>query len=399
MPLLLAVKTATNGYERGGVVLVCPNAEHRRSLERAVRAQSAAILRVWSEYPAADQLFQVITPVCDALLVEVDSDSRVALDLVEAVCSRQPWVTVMVYSESPQQDLLVRSMRAGAREFLSGEIAPEILSRALARGAARRAEYGKEKAHGKVLAFWGAKGGSGATTLAVNFAIALCHETGGEAVLLDLNPQLGEAAVLLGLTPRFTIAEAFQNADRLDKEFVDGLAVSYRDGLSVIAGPDSYLASVIIENQTVGRLLDLLRDAFPYVVVDAGLALGTAARDLFRIANTVYLVTQADIPSLRNCDRFLSHFHEYPGLRVELVINRFHHSQNEFDDQRIGKALGMQPKWKVPNDYATARRSSNAGTPLALTHSGAARILQLMASEACGKPLETHQRKKFRLFG
>lgn len=399
MPLLLAVKTATSGHERGGVVLICPNAEHRRNLEKAVRVQSAAILSEWSQYPAADQLSRVITPPCDALLVEVDTDSRAALDLVEAVCSQQPWVTVIVYSESPHQDLLVRSMRAGAREFLSGEIAPQILAEALERGAARRAEYGKQRAPGRVLVFWGAKGGSGVTTLAVNFAVALSEEAGEEAVLLDLDPQLGGVAVLLGLTPRFTIAEAFQNADRLDKEFVDGLAMSYKPGLSVIAAPDSYVAAPNLEGHTVSRLIDLLRSRFSYVVVDAGLGLGTAARSLFQIANTLYLVTQADIPSLRNCDRFLRHFHEYPGLAVELVMNRFNQAQNEFDDRRIAEALGMQPKWRVPNDYATAHRTSNAGTPLVLTHSAAAKILRFMACEACGKPFETHQRRKFRLFG
>ena len=393
------MKTATNGRDRGGVILVSPNGEHRQSLKEAVRAQSAVILSEWTQYPAADQLSQVITPICDALLVDVDTDSRVALDLVEAVCRQQPWVTVIVYSKTTQQDLLVRSMRAGAREFLSGEIAPGVLSEALERGAARRAEYGKERASGKVLVFWGAKGGSGVTTLAVNFAVALCEETGGEAALLDLNPQLGDVAVLLGLTPRFTIAEAFQNADRLDKEFVNGLAVPYRAGLSVIAAPDSYVAARNVEGRTVDRLLDLLRGRFPYVVVDAGLGLGTAAGRLFQVSTTIYLVTQADIPALRNCERYLSHFREYPGLPVELVINRYHHAQNEFDDQRIQEALGIPPKWKVPNDYATAHRASNAGTPLVLTHSAAAKILRLMACEASGKPCETQRRKKFRLFG
>ena len=151
----------------------------------------------------------------------------------------------------PQPELLMASMRAGAREFLSGAIAPTVLADALLRAAARRAEHTTKKTRGKVLMFWGAKGGSGVTTLATNFAIALHNETGGEVVLADLNPQLGDVAVLLGLTPRFTIAEAFLNPNRLDQEFVSTLVCEHRSGISVLAAPDSY-TSASIDERSVG---------------------------------------------------------------------------------------------------------------------------------------------------
>ena len=82
------------------------------------------------------------------------------------------------------------------------------------------------------------------------------------------------------------------------------------------------------------------------------------------MASTIYLVTQADIPSLRNSQRFVSYLQAYGGPNVELVLNRFEGRRIRFDDEQLSKTLGIAPKWKVPNDYAAARRAADAGAPL-----------------------------------
>jgi pilus assembly protein CpaE len=132
-------------------------------------------------------------------------------------------------------------------------------------------------------------------------------------------------------------------------------------------------------------------------VIDAGPGLGSAAAPLFQIANTIYLVAQADLASLRNSQRLISHLQEYGAPSIELVLNRFEARRTEFDDERLTKALGVPPKWKIPNDYAAARRASNAGTPLLASGSPVAKAIREMARTACGKP-EEESRKSFKLF-
>jgi pilus assembly protein CpaE len=381
------------------IVLICPNEEHRRALTRALEAQHATIVSELALYPTYNHLLKVIELDCSAFVVELDTDSDAGLELVETICSRKADATVMVYSATHNSDLLVSSMRAGAREFLSGTVAPAVLADALLRSSARRAEHAGKKVGGKVLMFWGAKGGSGVTTLAANFAIALRNEAAAEVALVDLNPQLGDAAVLLGATPRFTIADALLNPDRLDEDFVASLATEHRSGISIFAAPDAYSSSLAIDARTIGRLVDLIRSQFPYVVIDAGLGLGHGAEPLFQIAASIYLVTQLDIPSLRNSQRFISYLQSYGEPRVELVLNRFEHRRTEFDDERLSKALGLTPRWKVPNDYEAVRRASNAGAPVIWERSPVAKVLRQMARAACGKPLEAEKRKGFSLFG
>lgn len=380
------------------VVLVAPDESGRRNLRRALEAQGATILREFTAYPSYAHLPELLDSDTDAFVVEMDSEPDIALDLVETVCTRKPSATVMVYSASPAGDQMVRSMRAGAREFLSGAIPPAELRDALIRAAGRRSERSTKRTRGKLMVFWGAKGGSGVTTLAVNFAIALRMETAAEVALLDFNPDLGDVAVSLGVTPRFTLAEALQNPKRLDHDFVSTLMTPHFSGVSILAAPDSYNPSNPAESRTIGKLMDVIGSEYPYVVIDAGRGLGEGIEPLFQMADTIYLVTQLSIPALRNTQRLISHIQLEGERNIELVVNRFDHRKSEFDDEHVAKVLGLKPKWKVPNDYAAVHRSTNTGDPLILEKSPVANTLRAMARAATGRPAAAAKKKSWSLF-
>src|SRR5277367_3147477 len=134
--------------------------------------------------------------------------------------------------------MLVRCMRAGAREFLTQPIAPGMIVEAMIRASVRRPTTRvAKKTAGKLLIFAGAKGGSGVTTVASNFAIALAQESGQKTLLIDLNLPLGDAALELGLTAQYSTANALQNFQRLDSNYLSQLLVKHKLGLSVLAAP------------------------------------------------------------------------------------------------------------------------------------------------------------------
>ena len=380
------------------VVLIAPNEGHLRNMRRALQERRATILREFSIYPGYAHLSALLEADCDAFVVEIDSDMEAAMDLVEAICARKPSVTVMVYSTAAETDRMVRSMRAGAREFLSGAISPNVLQEALVRAAARRSEQTSKKVRGKIMVFWGAKGGSGVTILAANFAIALRMETVAEVALLDLNPHLGDVALLLGAAPRFTVVDALQNAGRLDQDFISTLVTEHASGVSILASPDAYTSAALSDKRTVGKLVEVFSNQYPYVVIDAGRGLGDGAEPLFQMASTIYLVTQLDIPSLRNTQRFISYVERIGNPHIELVVNRFDARKTEFNDERVAKALGVPPKWKIPNDYAAVHRSLNSGSPLIMEKSPVAQALRAMARAASGRPRVEGKKKSWGLF-
>lgn len=382
------------------VALICPNEGYRGQLERALEAEGAKVTGGDDVYPGYAQIPALLEAGCDAYIVEIDSDQDLALDLVETICSRRPSATVMVYSALHDPDRMVSSMRAGAREFLSGSVATAQLREALLRATARNSDQSVKKAAGRTIVFWSAKGGSGVSTLAANFAMALRTEAVEPVLLADLNPQLGSLSVLLGITPRFTVAEALKSARRLDAEFVATLVAEHKSGVSFIAAPDTFNSSLVIEERAVARLIDLARNQYPWVVIDAGPSLGAGVEPVFQMANVIYLVTQLDIPSLHNSQRFIAHMLEAGDRRIEVIVNRYDPRKAEFDDERVAKALGLAPKWKIPNDYAAAHRAANTGNALILEKSPVAQALRVLARSACGKPLHPVKRKgSWGLFG
>ncbi|MBI3696464.1 MAG: AAA family ATPase [Acidobacteria bacterium] len=383
------------------VVLIGPDEERRRVLGVAFRQQQVAITGELGAYPNFNHLAKLTESDCDVVVVDLDRDPEVALDLVENICSRNSLITVMAYSSDRDPELLVKCMRAGAREFLSEPISSTVLAEAVIRASARRLELDRQKkVSGKILVFWGAKGGSGVTTLASNFAIALKRESSREVSLVDLNIQLGDLGVVLGLTPSFTIADALRNPERLDQDFVSTLLVEHSTGVSLLAAPDHCIPAPLVHNGNLGKLLYILRDQFPYVVVDAGPSLGGSREVVFEMADAIYLVTQAEISSLRNAQRLASHLQETAigERRVEVVLNRYDPRNSEIDEARITKVLDLPLKWKVPNDYLNVRRSLDTGVPLALQNTPVARTVYQMAREACGKPALPVKKSKWGLF-
>ena len=286
------------GYPRAQIntttVLISPNETHRQTLKQALEAQLSTTPIVLSAYPSYHDAGEWSEADCDAFVIELDSDSDRGLDIVEAICSRKPSATVLVYTSGNRSELLIaRHPRRGPR-VLTGTVSPEVLSDALLRAAARRAETSSTKRkYGKVLVFRGAKGGSGATTLAVNFAIAIRQESGQEVALVDLNPQLGDVSLLMGLAPRFTLGDAFRNSARLDEDFMTTLLTKHNSGFSVLAAPDKFAHNP--RQNTMRSIMELARNPIS-VVVDAGSRFDSISRSLFEPGST-YLVPQADIPS------------------------------------------------------------------------------------------------------
>jgi pilus assembly protein CpaE len=304
----------------------------------------------------------------------------------------------MVHSARVDSELLVRCMRAGAREFLGEPLLPGAIGEALVRASVRREEVRRHKtATGKLLVFVGPKGGSGVTTVASNFAVALARY--GKVALIDLDLHLGDAALTLGLVGKFSALDAVEDLQRLDSELLSGLMVKHSSGVAVLGAPDT-VPSLEPSNAGIERLLLVAREEFAYVVVDAGSHFPDLYEPLFAAANTVYLVAQVSVADLRNANRFISrYFIGVEGDRLEIVLNRYLPRNLEIDESAITKALTRPAKWKVPNDYAAARRAQNAGVPLALEKSQAARVLGEMAAAAAGQVTGPGKKKKFGLFG
>jgi len=389
------------GGQALAIALVGPN-ENRRSLAMvAIAACGGADVREFSEYPRGpDEASQMLGRNYDAVLVDLDGDPEAALELVENVCALNT-STVMVFSETADPELLVRCMRAGAREFLTFPLAPEVMEEALVRAAARKPQGREERRGiGRLLTFMGAKGGAGATMVACNFAVALVKESGQKTLLIDLDLPLGDAALNMGITAEYSAIDALNAVDRLDARFLAQLLVKHESGLWVLAAPGRFL-QFQANLEAIDRLLQLARQEFDNVVVDLGSKLDLMGTSAYKDANVFYLVTQSGIPELRNSNRLVQQFFAGTVPKLEIVINRFEARTLGVSEEHITKALTRPAQWKIANDYAAVRKMQISATPLVLADSPIARQIREMANAVTGEREAAPAEKKrgFKLFG
>jgi pilus assembly protein CpaE len=392
-------ESALPGVEDLSIALIGPNDSRRSQALRALADCAVRNVREFSSYPPMlEDVPRMLEQNYDVIIVDLDSDLETALRLVESIGANGR-STVMVYSEKVDADLLMRCMRAGAREFLTVPFNSVVIGEALVRASVRRPSdpQPEKKADGKLMAFLGAKGGAGATTLACNFAVALAQETSQSTLLIDLDLPLGDAALNLGIVAEYSTIDALQAADRLDASFLSRLLVKHSSGVSVLAAPGRFIPYQA-SDEAIDRLIAVARQMFDNVVVDLGSRLDWTGSVLFREASEIFLVTQAGIPELRNSNRLISQFFTDGGPRLEIVINRYEARTLGISEEHITKALTRPVQWKIPNDYQAVRKMQINATPLALSDSPIARIIRQMARSVNGKPAQ-EKKKGFSLFG
>jgi pilus assembly protein CpaE len=383
-PLHIIDSPALSAYALS-VAVISPDRQCRNAITSALNECQNGPVREFISYPPdLDDAAKMLGHSFDVVIVDLDSDPEQALHLVESICVHG-MATVMVSSAQKDSDLLLKCMRAGARELLTLPFAPGAMAKALVRASAlRTAVRPSPKTTGKLLVFLSSKGGSGATSLACNFAVSLAQESQQKTLLIDLNLPLGDAAINLGVRAPYSIVNAFQNSSRLDSHFLASLLVQHSSGLFVLASP-SELAPSYVSSDAINKLLEVACQDFDYVVVDAGSRFDLKCKHLFEESATIYLVTQIGIPELRNSHRMIAQLFIGGSPKLEIVINRYDPRSTDIDEEHITKALTRPAQWKIPNNYAAVRRMQNTATPFTEEDSPISRVIRQMTRSVCGQ--------------
>ncbi|MGO8933440.1 MAG: AAA family ATPase [Terracidiphilus sp.] len=331
----------------------------------------------------------------EVVIIDVDSEPEYAFALVESLCASGR-TYVMAYSANADMKRAVQFMRAGVREFFTLPLDPNEVSAALMRASTPRAQMPtrEDKKTGKLFVFLGSKGGCGVTTLASNFALALAQESDSTTLLIDLGLPLGDVAINLGIKTEYSVATALENPNRVDANLLSTLVSKHSSGLSVLPAPTD-LTDVQATKEAVDRLLAVTRDIYDFVVVDAGSRIDLMDSDLFEEYATIFLITQVGISEMRTANRMIAKYFAQRDETLQIVINRDKSSGALFDETQIAKALTRPAQWKIPDDYAAARRTRETATPMVMVDSTISQTIRLMAKTAAGLLPEKNGKKGF----
>jgi pilus assembly protein CpaE len=380
------------------IAIIGPDERRRMTLASEIAGCQSGPIREFFSYPPGLHYVQdILDQDYDVIFIDIESEPDYAIDLVEKICANGS-STVIVYSPNADQELMIRSMQAGAREFLTVPTAAGVVAEALGRAAVRRPPNpAAKKPRSRMFVFLGAKGGCGATTIACNFAVSLALDFCLKTLLIDLDLPLGDAALNLGIDTEYSTLNALQNSARLDQSFLSSLLTRHHSSLQVLGAPGKF-PFVETTNDAIDRLLSVARKGFDNVVVDAGSRLDPSGTALLNEASIIYLVTQGSIPELRNASRLTSEFFPKGGPHLEIVLNRFQPGVYGIDEEEVANAFARPVNWTIPNDYSAVRQMQHTATPFSLQDSPITRAIRRMASTACGLPDLPEKKKKFSFF-
>jgi pilus assembly protein CpaE len=378
------------------VAILGPDEQRRKVVASAISRRPGLKIHEFSSFPPRlEDLPQMLAQAYEVVIIDVDSEPDYAFALVESLCTSGR-TYVMAYSASADMKRAVQFMRAGVREFFTLPLDPAEVSAALMRASTPRAAPATqdEKKTGKLFVFLGSKGGCGVTTLASNFALALAQESDSSTILMDLGLPLGDVAINLGIVTEYSIATALENPARLDSNLLSTLVVKHSSGLSVLPAPTD-LTDVQATKEAVDKLLKVSRDFYDFVVVDAGSRIDLMDSNLFEDSGVIYLVTQVGISEMRTANRMIVKYFAQRDENLQIVINRYKTSDAVFDENQITKALTRPSQWKIPDDYAAARRTRETASPMVMTDSEISQTIRLMAKTAAGLLAEKSSKRGF----
>lgn len=390
------------------LAIVDPNDSSRESLKTMLLGMDT----IWLEAECSRYEFfadVVAQTHPDIGLVALDKDPAKALELVARLSEASRDCSVLVLSSSHDGQLILQAMRAGAKEFLLQPLRIEDLISALGRISERRFGKGEHRARGcQVIAVAGGIGGVGTTSLAVNLGCALAREPSNAVVLVDLDLCLGDADVFLDTIPDYTLVDVAQNVTRLDFALLKRSLTKHSSGLFLLPRPVQLEDVALVTAEDFQRVVGLLKATFTHLVFDLSKSYSPIDLVALEMANHILMITQLDLPCLRNVVRLMTSFGQMKGMaeKVKIVINRTGLESGQITLKKAQDTIGREIFWQVPNDYRTMIEARNNGVPLleqspkaAVTHSILGMAEALCGDRPAGDDSQAKKSGRSRLFG
>jgi pilus assembly protein CpaE len=281
-------------------------------------------------------------------------------------------VPIIMLTSEKEVEQKVRGLRAGADDYLVKPFhQAELLARM--RGLLSRFTTGDGATRarpplGKMIAFYGAKGGVGATTIAINTAIVMHNQLDRKVALVDAVLQFGDHRVFLDLGNDRKSVTDLMTAPQLDAELLKSVLVKHDSGVDLLLAPTSPEEADLVNPENFAGILAMLRTMYDYVIVDVDKRLGDLVLSVLDHSDEVHIVMTADLSCLKNVRLVLEALRRigFDPKRLKLVLNR----SNAFTGISVGaaeSALKRDFETKITNEYRTAISAQNTGSPFSLS--------------------------------
>lgn len=346
------------------LAIVDPHDASRSSIKNLL----LGIDSVWLEAECSryDFFTDIVTQTLPHIaLISLDSDPQRGLALVAEVTREAPQCQVLVVSRSQEGSLILQAMRNGAKEFLSSPLNLDDFLAALDRiQAVSGGRDGRSKGT-TVMTIVGAGGGVGCTSLAVNLGCALAANKSNSVAVIDLDLALGDADVWLDIIPDYTIQDVAENISRLDFSMLKRSLTQHASGAFLLPRPVHMERQSPLTAEEMQRVITLLKATFTHLIIDVSKSFTPLDMAAMEVSDHILVVTQLDLPCLRNVVR-INQFLEDHGLadKIRVILNRVGLGDSQISLSKALDTIGREVFWQIPNEYAVVVESRNNGVPL-----------------------------------
>ena len=371
------------GTEKIRVIIVDDIAETRENIKRMVQFdQNIEVVGVARTAQEAIDLCQQLKP--DVAIMDINMPDIDGITATEIIRKKVPQVQVIILSVQSDQNYMRNAMKAGARDFLSKPPMIDELTSAIRRAGAVAQEE-KSKFYptiqpgtapgsvqpisgmgnaGKILVAYSPKGGVGTTTIATNLAFAL-QNPNARVLLIDGNLQFGDVAVFINEQGKNSLIDLMPSIDELDSELIQDVIINHQaTGLHIMAAPSRPELAAQVNGEQFIKLLNFLKRMYNYIVIDTTSILTDIVQASIDTADFILLITNQEIPALKNCHQFLSLADSggIPRDRILFIMNKWD-KRIAITPEKIGESLKQKVVNSIPYDERTPLLAVNRGIP------------------------------------
>jgi pilus assembly protein CpaE len=341
------------------IAIVDTDDSARAAVRRALSGINPSV--VVGEYAEVSPgLLAASTHGVDVVIIGVGDD----LTPIERLARALPKTAILAMGPVTSAEFVIKTIRAGAVEFLSRPVQRADLEAALAKLERVRLGVAPQRRFARITSVFSTKGGLGATTMAINLAVCLAEQSRGKTLLLELDTRPSDVATFLDLKPSYSVLDALGNLSRLDESFLHGVLIRHESGLVVLPGPVK-MERADLEAEHVQAVLEILRSQFDHIVLDLRHDLDSGTIAGLEASDIILYLTGPNVAALRSSAAGLAAL-RHLGLdlnRVRAVLMR-EGTGEDVTLKHAQEALDMPIYWKTPSDYGAVVAAINHGRPV-----------------------------------